>query len=315
MERMKAPDIFNKLFVPQLHQRFFDEIESTKKVEGLIKELGGSLVIDHGATRTPDPKVYEFITRLAGAFGLKPHMKYNFPGKKLTAVDLQFEDKVGFKWFLTLVEYEKFSPGAAKSVKEDIEKTNNVLSEKGMTLLEKLEKDGELASDEAKGLVDEVMIFLKRQGPPVKKSTLDLLAQESSEVVNALLMGPDFNHIAYLLNGLNIKEWYGQEIIDVINELMSNEGFKMLPEVQGKAGGILRQTSIMADDMEFEVEESDGKVRTITSPGRFIELIQRGAERDESGKIIFEGKNPQMFMGFVSQNTEKLYESTNTKFS
>jgi len=83
----------------------------------------------------------------------------------------------------------------------------------------------------------------------------------------------------------------------------------MLPDVQGKPGGILRQTSTKADNVEFEIEDN-GNISQITSRGKFLEFIQRGADRDDKGKIIFENKKIKLFRGFVAQNTEKLYEAT-----
>lgn len=315
MKTITAPKIWEELVVPEIHKKFIIEVPSTWKFEQLIYRLGGELHLDHGATRTVEPKLHAFITRLAAAFGLAVSGCYEFPNKKLKAVALQSPGKEGFKWFSTLIECEKFSSRALQVIKEDISRTKNQLSDVGLEILEKLEKDGSLPENEAVSFANEIVwTFFSRQGPPVKKSTLDLLSKESSEIVNALLVGLDFNHIGYDLNKLFIRDWYGQEIIEVLNDTMIHEGFEMLPEIQGVRGGLLRQTSTKADVMVFEVEEDDGSISIVSSPSKFIELIQRGIEYDEKGKMKFD-ENGQIirFRGFISGNTEKLYEATSLK--
>lgn len=314
MKKINAPEIWEELIVPQLHKKFIIELPSVWKFEQLIRRLGGELNLDHGATRTVEPELHAFITRLGAAFGLEVSGHYEFPNKKLKAVALQTSGKEGFKWFSTLIECDKFSTKAIEVIAEDVKRTKNRLSGESLQFLEKLEKDRYLTEDEAMKFTNQlVWTFFSRQGLPVKKSTLDLLSKESSEIVNALLVGPDFNHLGYDLNKLFIKDWYGQEIIEVLNDRMIREGFEMLPEIQGVRGGLLRQTSTKADVMGFEVEE-EGSLVTVFSPSKFVELIQRGAERDERGKVKFDEKgNVMRFRGFLSGNTEKLYEATNLK--
>ncbi len=315
MKTITAPKIWEELIVPQIHKKFIMEVPSTWKFEQLIHRLGGEIHLDHGATRTVEPELHAFITRLAVALGLTASGHYEFLNKKLKAVALQSSGREGFKWFSTLIECEKFSAKAREVIEEDVLRTRNRFSEVSLGMLEKLEKDRGLPENEAEAFANEIVwTFFSRQGPPVKKGTLDLLAKESSEIVNALLVGLDFNHIGYDLNKLFIRDWYGQEIIEVLNDAMVYEGFEMLPEIQGVRGGLLRQTSTKADVMDFEVEEGDGSVSVISSPSKFIELIQRGVEYDEKGKIKFD-ENGQIirFRGFISGNTEKLYEATSLK--
>lgn len=315
MKTIPAADVWENYFVPELHKKFLKEVPSYKKFEDLIKSHGGAIHLDHGATRTADPKVHEFLTRLANAFGLEVSAHYEFPKKHLKAVALQFPDKNGFKWFSTLVLYKEFSDQAIQVVEEDMARTNHVLSDEGMAMLEKMEKTGGLDESEADAFAKELAwAFFTRQGTPVKRNTAEVLAKESQEIVNALLNGIDFNHIGYDLNQLNIKDWYGQEVIEVLNDRMLAEGFEMLPEIQGVPGGILRQTSTKADVMAFPVEEDDGSIGEVTWPSKFVELIQRGAERSEDGKVIFdESGKIKRFLGFIIGNTEKLYDATKAK--
>lgn len=308
---IKNEDIWNSILVPELHKKFIKEISSTKHFEELVSGKSGKIVLDHGATRTTEPELHAFLTRLAGAFGLEPCDQYTFPDKKLKSVDLQFKNKKGFKWFSTLIDYEKLSKEACAAILEDNERTNNRLSSKGMEMLEKLEKDKALPQSTAEEFTHEILYkFLKRQGPPVLKKTFDLLEKESSEATNALFLGPDFNHIAYLINKLSIEEWYGLDVIEALTAKMEKSGFKMLPKIQGEVGGVLRQTSTKADKIMFPVENADGSIIEVEYPAKFLELIQRGAERDENKKIVFTENEVKVFQGFLRDNTDKLFEAT-----
>ncbi|PWU05583.1 MAG: hypothetical protein C5B43_03120 [Verrucomicrobia bacterium] len=311
--KIKTPtQIWEEIIVPHLHKKYITQVNTVWKFETMIKQEGGEIHLDHFATRTPDIKLHELITRIGKAFDLEITGQYEFPDKKLKAVVLQSLGKEGFKWFSTLIEYKKLSNEAIKAVEEDLTRTNNVLSEKSLETLSRLEKDKCLTENEAQEFThDIVWNFLSRQGPPVKKSTISLLAKESSEIVNALLLGPDFNHMGYDLNKLNIKDWYAQEVIEILYDRMLIEGFEMLPEIQGAPDALLRQTSTKAESKTFEVEEDNGTISHLISPYKFVELVQRGVQRDSNGKIIFDQHNKvKRFRDFIAKNTEKIYDST-----
>lgn len=311
MKKLKAPQIITQHFVPKLHEKFLRDIPSPGRFEKLMLDLGGKLRLDHGATRTPDPTVHALITRIAGAMGLIVHNQYTFPEKKLTAVDLQSASMKGFKWFSTLIEYPKLSPKAITLVEEDMARSSNKFSDLGMSLLEKLEKDDELSESETASFVHEIVfVFLQRQGKPAKKATIEALKAESSELVNALLVGPDFNHLAYLLNDLEIPGWFGLDVIDLLDSYLRQQGFPMLPELQGAPGSILRQTSTQADSMKFSVEEASGSTVIIESPAKYLEFIQRGAVRDDKDRPLFKHGQVERFQGFIAKNTVKIYDST-----
>lgn len=313
-EELTGAQIWDEIFVDELHRKFLNEITLTQKFEDLLRQEGGKVVLDHGATRTPEKKVFEFILRLGKAFGLEMNGRYDFPEKKIIAVDLQSPGRNSFKWFSSYLEVDKFSARAARAVREDVARTNNQLSQQGMVMLKQLEQKGFLNRVEAEYLVNEIIYrFFSRQGPPVKLSTLDLLELESPETVNALLLGPDFNHIAYSLNDLEIKDWYGVEVIDALAAVLKEEGFSLIPSIQGKVGGVLRQTSTLAEEKGFEAVNEKGEVVTITRPSKFLEFIQRGAVVDEVGEVALEHKKIKLFRGFLRDNASKIYESTDIR--
>lgn len=308
---LTGPEIWESVFVPALHRKFHQQVDSTYKFEHIISQKKGKIVLDHAATRTADPDVYAMILRMGGAFGLKPNGQYLFPDKHLCATDLQLDNKNGFKWFTTFIKAEDFSPAVGNLIKDDVDKTRHSLSEEGLVLLEKLEREQKLSVQEAQLLVHEIVYhFCTRQGDPLSETAYTKIARESPEAANALLLGPDFNHIAYSLNDLDIQEWYGMDVITVVESLLKHEGFEMLPKIQGEPGGVLRQTSTLADFFDFELLAEDGTVKKVPHRAKFIEFIQRYPDQDAEGRFVFEGTVIKPFQGFLTANAFKIYEST-----
>ncbi len=311
---LTGPQIWERVFVPAIHQKFNRDNHSISKAEKLLKEQGGTIVLDHGGTRTADRQVYAFLTRIANAFGLSIKEHYKFPHKHLEAIDLQLPSSTGFKWFSTLIHYEEFSPEVTELVEKDYMSNRPQLSKKGLELLEKLEEKKVLNLDEANQLVHEIVDnYFKRHGRPITKETLLAIAKESPETANALLLGPDFSHIAISVNHLNISHWYGLEVIEVLEQKLKSAKFNCLQKIQGERGSILRQTSIMADKSNFPILLDGGITSSISYPSKYVEFIQRGAIRDANDKIQFSGDKVSLFNGFLVDNAEKIYSSTDPK--
>jgi hypothetical protein len=311
---LTGPQIWERIFVPALLDKFRRDNHSISKVETMLKNMGGTIVLDHGGTRTADPQVYAFLTRIAKAFGLRIRDHYKFPTKHLEAIDLQLPGTNGFKWFSTLIRYDNLSPEVAKWVELDNQHNRPHLSDKGVVLLEKLEEAKALSHDEAQELVNEIVHqYFKRHGRPLVKDTLLAIAKESPETANALLLGPDFNHIAISVNHLNIAQWYGLEVIEVLRQKLQAAKFTLLPSIQGEPGGKLRQTSIMADLSNFPILQEGGITSSISYPSKYVEFVQRGVELDHEGRIQFAGDKVTLFNGFLKDNAVNIYDSTTPK--
>ncbi len=312
--KLNGPQIWEQIFVPTLQEKFRRDNHSLSKVEGIIKDLGGKVILDHGGTRTADPQVYAFLTRIANAFGLVIKDQYKFPSKHLEAIDLQLPGSNGFKWFSTLIKYDDLSQEVAKLVEVDNQDSRPHLSERGLYLLEKLEENKSLASEEANELVNQIVHqYFRRHGRPISKDALLTIAEESPETANALLLGPDFNHLSISVNHLGIPNWYGLEVVEVLEQKMKSAGFTMLPEIQGPAGSKLRQTSIVADNNSFPVLLEGGITSSHLHPSKYVEFVQRGPETDGQGNIQFTGNTVRLYQGFLRENAEKIYSATDPR--
>ena len=312
--KLTGSEIWQQIFVPALQDKFRKENHSLSKVESIIKSMGGQIVLDHGGTRTADPQVYTFLTRISKAFGLQIRDQYKFPSKYLEAIDLQLPGQNGFKWFSSLVKYDDLPQEVAKIVEEDCQDNRPHMSERGIVLLEKLEDQKSLSHEEATELVHEIVHkYFRRHGKPLSKEAMRAISEVSSETVNALLLGPDFNHLAISVNDLNIPQWYGLEVIEVVEQKMRSSNFHMLPEIQGQRGSLLRQTSITADKSSFPVLAEGGITSSISHPSKYVEFVQRGAMRDPEGRIQFTGDKVTLFQGFLRDNSEKIYNATDPR--
>ncbi|MGB0935784.1 MAG: 2-oxoadipate dioxygenase/decarboxylase family protein [Alphaproteobacteria bacterium] len=306
-QAMTGPVAWKTVFVPTLIEKFHSQNTDLARIESILSSEGGRIFFDHGATRTADPQVYDLLTRIANAFGLQQNQDYSFPDKHLTAVDFQLPGEDSFKWFSTLIKYREFSPAVQAIVKRDITANRPTLSRASTKILSSLEKTGQISQADADTLSREIVYtFFSRQGKPMRESDLKAVAAESPEAANALLLGPDFNHIAISLNQLQAPGWYGFEVIEVLEQRLQHEGFETLPKIQGDRGGILRQTSVVAAERSIPVLDSAGAEKEISYPATFVEFIQRGVKHTDSGR-------PVTYLGFLETNANKIYASTNPK--
>jgi len=310
---MKNDLIFEQIFVPALHKKILNETKIAPKFESFMKKEGAAIQIDHGATRTVDPLIHYFIIRLAKAFGMQENNTYTFATQNLTVTDLQHNDRHGFKWFSALIKTEDFSKTCQDAIQKDMDQTRHFLHDEAMLLLEKLEHDHALNDTDAEALVHDILYyFLTRQGPYLKEEIVDIVKAESEDTVNALAIGPEFNHLGYLLNAINLPGYYGIEMIDIFNQKLKENGFAIMPNTLGIHGEIVRQNATMPEIIPFKIEAKDGNIIEHHYPAKFIEIIQRGIEKDEVGNYIFDENNqPKLYQSLLVPNIQSIYKATN----
>ncbi len=310
---MKNDLIFETLFVPELHKKFLSETKIAPKFEAFMKEEGAHIRIDHGATRTVDPDIHQFVIRIAKAFGMQENRTYGFDSQNLTVTDLQHNDRHGFKWFSALIQTQDFSDKCQEAITQDSKATQHFLHDQPMALLEKLEHDQVLNEEEGSDLVQDILYyFLTRQGPMLQESTIEIVKAESEDTVNALAIGPEFNHLGYLLNDTAMPGYYGIEMIDIFNQKMTENGFALMPEILGIPGEIVRQNATLPEVIPFKVEAKNGTIIEHHYPAKFIEIIQRGIARDDLGNYLFnENNQPQRYESLLAPNIKSIYDATN----
>lgn len=130
---------------------------------------------------------------------------------------------------------------------------------------------------------------------PVSLQTYQLLVAESEYAGWLCYMGLRANHFTVSLNHL---KHYG-DMTSVI-ELLTDQGFEMNAVggvIKGEPEDLLIQSSTMAD--RIPVSFSTGE--TVVVPSCFYEFARR-----------FDNASGSLFAGFITNNADKIFESTNT---
>ena len=292
------------LFVDRATAKFAKHVPDFVALQALVRKQGGTFRNDHGAIRVADPAVRDLFVAAANVMGFRRDQDYDFPAKKLKSFDLQVpgEDASHFKIFVSQVDLAAFPPEVARLIAEDCaEQAAGADYGKLRALTEKAAIDHGLVETEAAAFVGEVVdTLMHRNGPPMRRATLEAVAAVSGEAASALALGPDFNHVTIDVRAAGFPG------IDAMAQVMKRAGFKLLPKVQGALGTPLRQTATMAATVATPVREADGTPGTAETEKQFVEIIERGLVPDGRG-------GTKIFKGFLATNAEKIFDAASTR--
>lgn len=311
--RLLSPDALRQLFVDQATARFADNVPDFVRLRALVEDNGGHFLNDHGAIRTADPLVCDLFVRAAGLIGLQRELDYRFPQKKLVSFDLQVigEDAHQFKVFVSQVDLAAFPPEVAEAIRADCaEQAAAVDHSAFIGLIERGERDGGLSESDAEAYVDHfVHRLMNRNGPPMRRDTLNAVANVSGEAASALALGPDFNHVTIDVRAA------GFDGIEAMVDAMRGAGFRMLPNIQGEAGTRLRQTATLAATMDTPVREADGGPGIAQTEKQFVEIIERNAAVGADGQPqLGADGTPLVFRNFLAANAERIFDAASTRY-
>ena len=301
-------------FVTAATAKFAQNVPDFVALQALVREHGGVFHNDHGAIRTADPAVAALFVRAARVLGLHRDLDYRFPAKKLVSFDLQAagQDHRPFKIFLSQVDLEAFPVEVAALVREDCAEQAEAVDHRSfVALIEEAERSGGLAPVKAEAFVQHfVHKLMHRNGPPMKRSTLDAVARVSGEAASALALGPDFNHVTIDVRAAGFAG------IEPMAAEMLRRGFKMLPAIQGAPGTKLRQTATMAATMPTPVREADGRSGMAESERQFVEIIERAQAHAADGAPLWRDDGaPLVFKHFLAATAEKIFDAASTRAS
>lgn len=311
---MLTPAQIRQRFVVEATKKFAASVPDFVALQKLVADNGGSFLNDHGAIRTADPAVRALFVRAAQIMGLRRELDYRFPAKKLVSFDLQVigEDSRQFKIFVSQVDLDAFPKGVATLIAEDCaEQAAAVDHAPFIALIEKAEASGSLSETDAAAFVQHfVYKLMHRNGPAMKRSTLDAVARVSGEAASALALGPDFNHVTIDVYAA------GFQGIEAMAAAMQQRGFRLLPAIQGAPGTKLRQTATLAATMDTPVREAGGSLGIAQTEKQFVEIIERNQAVDEAGHRLWaQNGQPLMFRNFLAANAEKIFDAASTKSS
>lgn len=293
-----------EMFVERATAKFARNVADFVALQKLVADNGGTFRNDHGAIRTADTAVRDLFVRAAGVLGLQRELDYEFPAKKLVSFDLQVpgEDATQFKIFVSQVDLAAFPKKVAKLIREDCEEQAEAVDHGPfLRLIDAAEKNGGLRAKEAEVFLGHfVERLMNRNGPALRRSTLEDVAAVSGEAASALALGPDFNHVTIDVRAA------GYTGIDAMAAAMQAQGFHLLPAIQGAPGTKLRQTATLAATMATPVREADGSAGTAPTERQFVEIIERAEVPGPRGRKV-------VFKNFLAANAEKIFDAASTK--
>lgn len=312
MSARLTPAALRARFVAAATAKFARNVPDFVALQQLVAANGGTLRNDHGAIRSADPAVRALFVRAARVFGLQRERSYFFPAKKLKSFDLQVigDDASQFKIFVSEVDLEAFPDDVAALIREDCQAQAQAVDHGPLlALLERFEGHGYLDEADAEALIAHVVErLMQRNGPPLKRATLDAVAGISGEAASALALGPDFNHVTIDVRAANFAG------IDAMAEAMRGAGFRLLPAIQGAPGTALRQTATMAATTDTPVREADGTLGIAQTEKQFVEIIERSQARDADGAPLWaQDGTPLIFRNFLAANAEKIFDAASTR--
>ncbi len=312
MTPLFSPAQLRSRFVEAATAKFAAGVPDFVALQKLVQTQGGVFHNDHGAIRTADVAVRALFVRAARVIGLHRDLDYRFPAKKLVSFDLQAagQDHTPFKVFVSQVDLDAFPADVAALIREDCaEQAAAVDHGPFIALIEKAEARGGLGATDAEAFVQHFAHkLMHRNGPAMKRSTLQAVAAVSGEAASALALGPDFNHVTIDVRAA------GFEGIEAMAATMLASGFKLLPAIQGAPGTKLRQTATMAATMPTPVREADGSAGMAESEKQFVEIIERTqATAVDGAKLWRDDGAPLIFKHFLAANAEKIFDAASTR--
>lgn len=304
MTKRLSPAQLRARFVERATAKFAAHVPDFVALQALVRRNGGTFRNDHGAIRTVDPGLRDLFERAAVLLELHRERDYEFPAKKLKSFDLQVpgDDATQFKIFVSQVDLDAFPDAVAALIGEDCAEQAAAVDHGGFEqLIRKGRRDGGLAESDAEAFVAHfVDRLMHRNGPPLRRATLDAVAAVSGEAASALALGPDFNHVTIDVTAAGFGG------IEAMAAAMQAAGFHLLPQIQGAPGTKLRQTATLAATMATPVREADGTLGSAQTEKQFVEIIERAPVPDEDGRM-------HVFKNFLAANAEKIFDAASTK--
>jgi len=314
MNPLLSPAQLRSRFVAAATAKFATNVPDFVALQALVQSQGGVFRNDHGAIRTADVAVRDLFVRAARVLGLHRDLDYRFPAKKLVSFDLRAagQDHTPFKEFVSQVDLDAFPPEVADLIRADCaEQAAAVDHAPFLALIAKAEATGGLSEADAGTFVAHfVHKLMHRNGPALRRSTLEAVARVSGEAASALALGPDFNHVTIDVRAA------GFDGIETMAAKMLASGFRLLPSIQGAAGTKLRQTATMAATMPTPVREADGSDGRAESEKQFVEIIERTqATAADGSKLWRDDGEPLIFKHFLAANAEKIFDAASTRMT
>jgi len=303
--KRNAADIARNL-IRSLWEQYIERVPYARIYKELIEKKGGKVVIDHVAFRTlkthtgEQPDGIADIRHIIKCFGYKAAGNYSFSKKKISAVHFEHPEKDLPRFFVSQLEVEKFPAWAQQMINETVKDTPYLLSDNGIELLNRLCNDGQITTEAADVLEEELVDYFKRPWRAPRKETVLKLNDISQYAAWVLLHGNSVNHFASSVNEQNVEAWPD---LESTVRLLDSKGVPMKEVAEGNKGSMLQQTATHAVKEETEVIGENGPAE-INWTYAYFELTQRGYTEVDGRQVLYSG--------FLENQARHLFGMTQT---
>jgi hypothetical protein len=303
--KQSAADIARGL-TKKLQEVFLSRVPAARSYTALVEGKKGTVVIDHIGFRTLDlntgeqPAGIQAVRHIFECFGYFKAGEYVLPKKNLKAIFLEHESAELPKIFVSQLNVQQLPGWARQLFPEVVSETPYLLSDSGIELLSRLKQDGQLTSEAAEILTDELAGYFHRPWNPPPKSTVIQLNEVSHYAAWVLLHGNSPSHFAALINAQEAKSLPD---LETTVRALKSAGVAVKENIEGAKGGILRQSATYAVKEEVKVNGDDGPDEITWTYG-YLELIERGWQETEDGS--------RLFQGFIEDQEKNIYDMTRT---
>jgi len=304
--KRNAADIAQNI-VRKLWTNYMERVPYARIYKELMEKRGGQVVIDHVAFRTlkthtgEQPDGISDIRHIIKCFGYKAAGNYSFRKKKISAIHFEHPGKQLPRFFVSQLEVEQLPPWAQQQINDAVKDTPYLLSNNGIELLSRLCNDGQLTTEAAGLLEEEIVGYFKRPWMVPRKETVLKLNDISQYAAWVLLHGNSVNHFAASVNEQNGEAWPD---LESTARLLDSKGVPMKIVNEGDKGSILQQTATLAVKEETEVLGENGP-EEINWTYAYFELTQRGYTEVDGRQVLFSG--------FLEKQARHLFTMTQTR--
>lgn len=260
----------------------------------------GKVMLDHGALRTVRwfgigdlPPGEAAFTRILKPLGFRlngvfPLTKLNMTGRSYLHMD---DPEQISQFFVSELHPERFSKEFQQAVGNVLGSSIDPLTPKAVTLLNELERDGNLPLSLAQELLPVLVACFGRQHATPAMADYEVLLKESAEMAWIATEGNVFNHAT-------------DRVSDVfeLTEAQKQLGRPIKPNVEVSGSGRVKQTAFTADMVQRQFIDADGNTVERTVPGSFYEFITRDSQ-------VINGKSV-IDLGFDTGNAQGIFKMT-----
>lgn len=297
--------------IKQLWINYKKKVGQVKLIEDAIRNQGDDWSEDHVAFRTLPGEHCNLIV-LQGIFELLGYTEsgnYEFKEKKLKAISLnpplvkgEHSTKIFPKVFISVLELDSFSDNFKNCI-------NKYTSDVVISPLNKFKSElDNLKSnpEKTKEFADSVSLFLS-YGAPWRTPTFEdyeLLRKESEYAAWTLVYGNTPNHFTvsiHLMNHFKSLKEFNDFVQTKLHIDMNKSGGNIIkgsPEVK------LEQSATIADECLVPFQDGFKKI-----PYAFVEFAYRFPLEGQKSNGIWDN----YYQGFVTDNADKIFESTNSR--